>query len=404
MHLDALGRSYGDIVKARAATKRSVPSAARVAAIRTALLAHYDAHRRAMPWRGESDPYRIWVSEVMLQQTRVDTVRERYAPFLSAFPTVARLAEASEDAVLKAWEGLGYYRRARFLRRAALVIRDLPGARVPDTVEALLELPGFGPYTAAAVASIAFGRPAAVVDGNVVRVLARLFDEGGDVATAAVRSRIASWASRLLDARRPGDWNQAVMDLGATLCSPRSPRCGECPLAFACRGLASGRAPRLPKKRRKPPTPHVDIAAGLVWRRGRLLIARRRSDDFLGGLWEFPGGKREKGESLEEACVRELREETGLRVEVVAPFIAVDQAFTHFRITLSTFHCRVVGGRLAARACLDPRFVRLEDCATYAFPRANGRILEALREGIARGDRFPPSPPSRGRAGRGARV
>ena len=357
-----------------------------------------------MPWRGETDPYRIWISEVMLQQTRVETVRERYAPFLAAFPSIARLAAAPEGAVLKAWEGLGYYGRARNLRRAAGVVRDDHGGRLPDSVEALRELPGFGPYTAAAVGSIAFHRAAAVVDGNVVRVVARLLDEGRDVGRAAVRARIEATADHLLDPSRPGDWNQAMMDLGATLCAPKAPRCDACPLAFACAGRASGRAPRLPRKRRKAPIPRVEIAAGLVWKSGRLLIARRPSEGFLGGLWEFPGGKREQGESLEAACVREVREETGLRVRVVAPFLSVDHAFTHFRIRLSTFHCRVLGGRLAPRGCLDPQFVRLDDLSAYAFPRANGRILEALRAESARGVRFPPPSPERHRKARPPRV
>jgi A/G-specific adenine glycosylase len=333
-----------------------------------------------MPWRGETDPYRIWVSEVMLQQTRVETVRDRYGPFLAAFPTLRALAKASEGAVLKAWEGLGYYARARNLRRAAAALVDEGRDALPDTVDALRALPGFGPYTAAAVGSIAFGRPAAVVDGNVVRVVARLANEAGDVASAPVRARIAAEADRLLDPARPGDWNQAVMDLGATVCVPRAPRCLLCP------GRAAGRADALPTRRPRAKTPHHDIAAGLVWKGGRLLVARRPAEGLLGGLWEFPGGKREEGESLEEACVREVREETGLVVEVVAPFLAVDHAYTHFRITLHTFHCRVVSGRLSPKGCEEPRFVAVPDLSALPFPRANLRVLAALTDAIARGE------------------
>jgi len=351
-----------------------------VARVRSALLGHYDATRREMPWRGEVDAYRIWISEVMLQQTRVETVRERYAPFLRAFPSVGALADASEDRVLKAWEGLGYYARARNLRAAARAIVDVHAGRVPREVATLRTLPGFGPYTAAAVASIAFGVPAAVVDGNVIRVLARLLDERRDFTTAPVKARIAALADRLVDPARPGDWNQAVMDLGATLCSPREPRCPACPLARECAAKAAGSVAKVPARRARRRGPHHDIAAGLVWKGRRLLIGRRPATGLLGGLWEFPGGKREPGETLEEACRREVREETGLDVEVVAPMTRVDHAYSHFSITLHTFHCRVKGGTLCARGVEELRFVPLEGLSTYAFPRANGRVLEALRD------------------------
>ena len=332
-----------------------------------------------MPWRGEIDPYRIWISEVMLQQTRVETVRERYEPFLRLFPDIRSLARAPEDRVLKAWEGLGYYARARNLRRAAATIDVDHEGRLPDDVSALRALPGFGPYTAAAVASIAFGRTAAVVDGNVARVLTRLLDERRDVASTVVKARVQATADRLIDPERPGDWNQAIMDLGATVCGPREPKCPRCPWSDACAAREAGTASELPTKARKRKGPHHEIAAALVWRAGSILIGRRPTDGLLGGLWEFPGGKRETGESLEEACAREVVEETGLRVEVVSPFQRVDHAFTHFSITLHVFHCRVIGGRLRARGVEDLRFVVPEDLESYAFPRANRRVLDLLK-------------------------
>lgn len=375
---------------ARARSKRQVSGVASrgtalpwtvadVAHLRRALLAHYDAHAREMPWRGERDPYRIWISEVMLQQTRVETVRARYAPFLAAFPDVASLAAAGEHAVLKAWEGLGYYGRARNLRRAAAAIVAEHGGRLPESGEALAALPGFGPYTSAAVSSIAFGARAAVLDGNVVRVLARLLDERRDVGEARVRARLATAADALVDPARPGDWNQAIMDLGATICVPRAPRCLLCPLLARCAGRAAGVAETLPVKARKAKGPHKEIAAAVVWKGGRVLIGRRPAEGLLGGLYELPGGKREPGETLEQACAREVLEETGLRVEVRDRLATVEHAYTHFSITLTVFHARPLGGRLRARGVEDLRFVTLDELEAYAFPRANRRILEVLR-------------------------
>jgi A/G-specific adenine glycosylase len=365
----------------RDARDPDLPPPDRVRRARRALLAWYGRAARDLPWRRTRDPYAIWVSEVMLQQTRVETVRERYDAFLAAFPDVHRLAAASEQAVLKAWEGLGYYGRARNLRRAARAVAERHGGTLPKGARHLARLPGFGPYTAAAVASIAQGERAAVVDGNVQRVLARWTGERGDVTKAAARRRIAAVADALVPRTRPGDWNQALMELGATRCTPRRPRCPECPLARDCAARAAGDPERLPVRPRRAALPHHEVAAGLVWRGRRLLIARRPSDGLLGGLWEFPGGKRRAGESLEAACAREVHEETGIPVEVEALFLTLRHAYTHFRVTLHLFHCRAGRGRPRPIACEAPRFVAPEDLDHYPFPRANRRALEALREG-----------------------
>jgi A/G-specific adenine glycosylase len=367
------------------------------------LLRWYDAGRRDLPWRGSRDAYAIWVSEVMLQQTRVETVRERWPRFLARFSDLGSLARATEAEVLKEWEGLGYYARARNLRRAARALAAEGHKRLPRSAAELIGLPGFGPYTAAAVASIAFGEAAAVVDGNVTRVLARFLGERREAGGAAVRRRVREAAASWLDARRPGDWNQALMDLGALVCVPRAPRCGECPIASGCDARARGDAAGLPRKRARRAVPHHDIAAGLLWRNGRVLIARRPSEGLLGGLWEFPGGKRRPGESLEEACRREVREETGLDAECVSTFLAIEHAYTHFRITLHLFHCRAGAGRPRALGCESPRFVRPDELDAYAFPRANRRAGTALlRDGAplwALGRRPVESPPRSGPRG-----
>ena len=251
--------------------------------IRRALLEHYDSTARDLPWRRDSDPYRVLVSEVMLQQTRVETVKGYYVRWLERFPSVETLASAEEDEVLKAWEGLGYYRRARNLRRAALQLREAHGGVVPETYAALRELPGVGEYTAGAVASIAFGVVVPAVDGNVRRVLARLFD---------VETPRAPWlrsmATSLVDNERPGDWNQALMELGATQCTSRAPRCEQCPLARWCASHAAGTQLERPRKIVRPTVPTARIALAVLHRDGKVLLAKRPTEGLLGGMWAFP--------------------------------------------------------------------------------------------------------------------
>lgn len=350
------------------------------AQIRRGLLARYDASARAMPWRDIGDPYLVLVSEFMLQQTRVETILERWGPFVARFPNVRALAKARLESVLKAWEGLGYYRRARNLHAAARLIVAEHGGRVPDTFEALQRLPGVGPYTAAAVASIAFGEAKAVVDGNVTRVLSRLVAWPHDVGTAASKRALQTVADELLSPTRPGDFNQALMDLGAEICKPRTPLCTECPAASHCLAFAAGTQTQHPIKAKRGPLPHRHIAAGLVWKGGKLLIARRPAEGLLGGLWEFPGGKQEAGEDAETACVREIREETGLVVRCDRPFLTVEHAYTHYRISLHLFHCTPLSGRLVPRGLEDPRWVAPRDLQRYPFPRANRRALDRLAE------------------------
>jgi A/G-specific adenine glycosylase len=356
-------------------THRELPAEA----IRAALEKWWKRHRRDLPWRRRGDPYAIWVSEVMLQQTRVATVTEYYERFLGAFPTVEALAAASDSAVLKAWEGMGYYSRARNLHAAARRIVTEHAGRLPTSIEALRSLPGVGPYTAAAVASIAFGLDEPVLDGNVTRVLARVFRVRQDPRTAKARRKLLALARSLIPPGKAGLINQALMDLGATVCVPANPRCPTCPIRAHCQAFARGEQDRLPRKRPRKPLPHYDVAAGIVWRRGRVLIDRRKPDGLLGGLWEFPGGKRRPGESLEEAVVREIREEVGIAVEPGEPLITVRHAYTHFRITLHAFECRYLSGRCRPIGCTHVKWVRLADLDDYAFPKANHKIIAALR-------------------------
>ena len=268
------------------------------------LSAWFAREKRDLPWRRTRDPYRIWISEAMLQQTRVETVIPYYGRFLEAFPTVEDLARADEDAVLAAWSGLGYYRRARALHAAARAIVERHGGRFPDDVERLLALPGIGPYTAGAVASIAFGRREALVDGNVRRVLSRVFGETEE-------SRIGSLARSLVPAEEPGEWNQALMELGALVCASRDPACERCPISGLCVARKEGRIAELPSPKARPSTIEVDAVVLAATRNGRWLLERRPSEGRMAGMWQMPTVER-RGRLFAKDPPRGLREEEAL--------------------------------------------------------------------------------------------
>ena len=343
-----------------------------------ALLRWFDRHQRWMPWRECATPYRVWVSEIMLQQTQVAAVIPYFERFMAEFPTLRALARADLQEVLKAWQGLGYYARARHLHGAAQDV-EAGGGGLPTSAAALARLPGVGAYTAAAIASICFKEAVPVVDGNVLRVFARFWGLEEDVRSARMRRALSDRLAPLVPQDRPGDFNQAIMELGAVVCRPRGPDCPSCPLKSACSAYGSGRVDALPVRVRRSPVPHYDIAVGIVRRRGRVLVARRRADAMLGGLWEFPGGKRRPGETLPAACRREIREETGLRVGVGKPLGVVSHAYSHFRVTLHIFACEAPDGRARALASDELRWCRPGELDTLPFPAANVRVIELIR-------------------------
>ncbi len=343
-------------------------------ALRERLLSWFTLHARDLPWRRDRTPYRVWVAEVMLQQTQAEKVRAYYPRFLARFPTVKALAEAPLEAVLKIWEGLGYYRRARLLHRAAQEIVNRHGGRLPAGVEALRRLPGVGAYTAGAVASLAFDMPVPAVDGNVRRVIARLL-----ALPAPSRGMVASLVEALLPTEGAGRVNEALMELGATLCRPRQPRCPQCPWRDLCRAHRLGRAADFPAPAPRKPLPHYDVAAAVVRREdGRVLVAQRRNEDMLGGLWEFPGGKREAGETLPEALRRELREELDFDVTVGERLITLHHSYTHFRITLHAFLCTPRGGEPRCVECQAFRWVRVDELAALPMAVTDRKIAERV--------------------------
>jgi len=356
---------------------------------RRALLDHYDRFGRQLPWRGETDPYRIWVSEVMLQQTRVETVVPYYRAWLERFPDLDALADADMDEVLVGWEGLGYYRRARNLHAGALFVREHHAGRLPRTVSELRRIPGVGEYTAGALASIAFQQAVPAVDGNVRRVLARLFDEP-DPKGAWLRERAAA----IMDPDRPGDWNQALMDLGAMLCTPRSPACGSCPLASACAARRAGTQEDRPSSRPKPPVPSSTFAVAVaVDPQGRALVQRRPDEGLLGGLWCFPDV--EVGDASGDAgtiveLARRAAAGAGACTDEGAHSIleAVRHRFTHLAVVYVPVLLRAngAGGRRG-------RWVSLEEPKGVALPRAQRRIAAAAWKAIDEKEKVPHADP-----------
>jgi A/G-specific adenine glycosylase len=349
--------------------------------IATDLLAWYDAHAAALPWRASKDPYRVWLSEIMLQQTQVETVKPYYARFLDAYPTVYALAAAPLDDVLKLWEGLGYYSRARNLHRTAQIVADQRLGQFPPSAEGLQMLPGIGRYTAGAIASIAFGEYAPVLDGNVIRVFARLTDLEDDVTQPPTKAKLWELAEAWLPDQRPGDYNQALMELGRTICKPRNPLCNQCPIQAHCLAFQHGTQAQRPVRKPKARTPHYDVAAGIIWNeQGQVLIAQRPLDGLLGGLWEFPGGKQEDGETLADCLQRELREELGIEVAVGDLFTVVQHGFTHFRITLHAFTCKHLGGEPQAIGARAWAWVSPDEFARYSFGKADRQVIRAIKE------------------------
>lgn len=314
----------------------------------------------------------------MLQQTQVQTVIPYYQRWLKTFPSLRAFAAAPLNKVLKQWEGLGYYSRARNLHTLAKAVVKNYGGKLPSTFDELKALPGIGRYTAGAVLSIAFDKHYPVVDGNVMRVLARFFLIREDITLPATQKHFWALAESLVPRGQAGDYNQAVMELGAMICTPRSPDCPNCPVLKNCKAFQKGLQNELPVKKKKEATPHFHIGAGVIWHKGKILISQRPLKGLLGGLWEFPGGKQEKGESIKETVRREIKEELGIQVDVGRELAEVDHAYSHFKITLHAHDCRYRSGQVQALGVMNWRWVKPQELKKFAFPAANQPIIEKL--------------------------
>ncbi|SNR63433.1 A/G-specific DNA-adenine glycosylase [Humidesulfovibrio mexicanus] len=354
-----------------------------IATFRRKLLDWFSASARDLPWRRTLVPYHVWLSEIMLQQTQMDRAVGYFQRFVERFPDVASLDAAGEDEVLKLWEGLGYYSRARNLRRAARQIMERHRGVFPVQLSDIRALPGVGPYTAGAIASVAYNEPVPAVDANVLRVFARLLDLDQPVDTPAARRSMESEAAQLLDPEEPRAFNQALMELGALVCRPRKAECQACPVSAFCLAFQRGVVARRPVLRPGPETVRIQMACGVLASRGRILIQKRRADDVWPGLWEFPGGVLEEGERPEDALVRELREETALDVLPGGRIAVVRSSYTRYRITLHGFFCSAAHGVDPEQAFRlneadEARFVAPDDLRAYAFPSGHARLVAKL--------------------------
>jgi A/G-specific adenine glycosylase len=339
-----------------------------------------------MPWRETNDPYKIWISEIMLQQTRVDQAWPFFERFINEFPTVCDLAVADQHQVMKVWEGLGYYSRARNLHAAAkMIVSDYDG-KLPKDYHEIIKLKGIGPYTAAAITSIAYAKPHAVVDGNVIRVITRYFGIEEDVRSVKTTKLVQAHVDELISHTFPADFNQGMMELGATVCMPKNPDCNNCPISFDCTAISLAKTDVIPYKSAVKKKPHKHIGVGIIKREdGKVLIALRPENVMLGGLWEFPGGKQEEGESIQQTVERELFEELGVEVKAFKEFMKFKHIYSHFSITMHAFLCRLISGEPSPKSSPEIRWVEISELEQYAFPKANKQLTEKLM-GIGQGD------------------
>ena len=340
------------------------------------LLSWYDNREHNFPWRGTNDPYKIWLSEVMLQQTQVHTVIPYFKRWMQVFPNIKSVASADMDTILKQWEGLGYYARARNFHAACKIVEGNYLGEIPNDIDQFSALPGVGSYIAGAVMSIAFNRPVPAVDTNAFRVVSRL--RAIDKPFSKCKKAIQNILSDLLCTQRPGGFNQAIMDLGRNICTPVNPQCIICPLSKHCSAFVNNTVHNYPVKLKSRQKPHYRVAVGVIWKNKKILISKRREKGLLGGLWEFPGGKIEGGESVKNCIIREVQEELGVCVKPTFFLKQIKHAYTHFSITLDAYHCKFIGGDPRALGCADWRWVTPKQIHGLSFPKANHKLFDKV--------------------------
>ena len=339
----------------------------------TSLLNWYDQQKRTLPWRDHPDPYAVWVSEIMLQQTRVDTVIPYFEKWMKLFPSVKELAAASEQSVLAAWEGLGYYSRARNLHKAAKVIVEKYGGELPRDLEELRSLPGIGRYTVGAIASMAFGMDVPTLDGNLRRVFSRLFDVTEFADSPSGEEKLWELAAQNLPKGKAGDYNQALMDLGATICLPKNPRCLLCPLMKYCKARENGTQEQRPVLKPKKAIPSYVHAAAVIMERGRVLLSQRPADGLLGGMWEFPNARIDGDPA--KALVKSLKAATQIQVKKKEALQVVEHAYSHFRVTVYPFLC----AKISIPKNKNLKWVKLDELEDFPMGKVDRQIARQIK-------------------------
>lgn len=347
------------------------------------LLQWYRQNARKLPWRRAKDAYATWISEVMLQQTQVEKVIPYYEKWMRRFPDVQSLACTTTEEILKEWEGLGYYSRARNIHRAAGIIVKEHDGKIPKSAAELQKLPGIGEYMAGAIASIVFGKTEPALDGNGMRVLSRLLDYQEPVNTSAGKNHLTSRLREMLPENDAGLFNQALMDLGSMVCLPREWKCEACPLSPVCLARQAGNQQSRPVKIRKKTSPHYQVVAAVIQEGKWVLIDKRKASGLLGGLWEFPGGKLDEGETLEQAVVREIREELGVEVRVGKKLGEYAHAYTHFRVNVHAFFTNILDGKPRALESERIEWVEIADLKEYPMGKVDRRISNDLLKTIS---------------------
>tara|TARA_Y100001960_G_C14704537_1_gene843614 strand:- start:151 stop:1218 length:1068 start_codon:yes stop_codon:yes gene_type:complete len=341
--------------------------------IALSLFEWYNLQSYEMPWRNSKDPYKIWISEIMLQQTQVNTAKPYYLAWMKSFPTVKSVACADIDNILKVWEGLGYYKRAHNLYESSKIILNQFNGNIPDNYKDLLSLKGVGDYTASAILSIAYNKPYPVFDGNIKRIISRLYKLKNKNDILVKSKKTISQCMKYIDS---GDINQSFMDFGREICTPQNPKCDICPISLQCKSYHSKQVNLYPPKEKKPKKPTYDVAVGLIWKNSKILISKRNKNKLLGGLWELPGGKKNRKENLRECLKRELLEEIDIEIKIDEKIGKIKHSYSHFGIHMTGYICNYKKGIAKALASEEIRWINFNEISNFAFPRATIKLFE----------------------------
>ena len=339
------------------------------------LLKWYNKYQRDLPWRHTQDPYKIWLSEIMLQQTQVETVIPYYIKWLDKYPTIKNVAETDETILLKSWEGLGYYNRCRNFKKAAVNIMKEHEGQIPTDYDSFIEMPGVGEYIAAAVLSIAHDKPHPALDGNIIRVMSRFLKQKklSPYNRKIIKNHVQMW----MEFDSPGDINQALMDIGSKICKQNQVLCYKCPLENSCAATLTQFPESYPTPKQHKPIPNYDVVTGIIWKNDQLLILQRDKKNHLGGLWEFPGGKMKNGETQMQTLKREIMEECGIDIKIGKEIGSIKHTYSHFSIAMTSFHCTMINGQ-EVKTEQPFEWIKLSQIKDFPFPKANHKLFAIL--------------------------